>query len=90
MAIQIRTTLEEPETTAFVPHKPARPDKAEGGKPFRIVSDYEPAGDQPQAIAELVEAARSGEASQVLGASPGRARPSPWRRSSRHCSGPRS
>ena len=67
MAIQIRTSLEEPETSPrFVPHKPARPDKAEGGKAFKIVSDYEPAGDQPQAIAELVEAANSGEASQVL------------------------
>jgi excinuclease ABC subunit B len=67
MAILIRTSLEEPETAAtFVPHKPARPDKAEGGKPFRLVSDYEPAGDQPQAIAELVEAAENGEVSQVL------------------------
>ncbi|GAA4714456.1 excinuclease ABC subunit UvrB [Sphingomonas lutea] len=67
MAIQIRTSLAEPETgETFVPHKPARPDKAEGGKRFKIVSDYEPAGDQPTAIAELVEAAREGEKSQVL------------------------
>jgi len=67
MAIQIRTSLAEPETgEAFVPHKPARPDKAEGGKAFKIVSEYEPAGDQPQAIKELVEAAREGEKSQVL------------------------
>jgi excinuclease ABC subunit B len=66
MAIQIRTTLEEPDTAAFVPHKPARPDKAEGGKLFALVSDYSPAGDQPQAIAELVEQAKDGEKSQVL------------------------
>ena len=66
MAIQIRTTLDEPETTGFVPHKPARPDKAEGGRRFEIFSDYEPAGDQPQAIKELVEAAENGEVSQVL------------------------
>src|ERR687891_1537748 len=67
MAIQIRTSLAEPETApAFVPHKPARPDKAEGGKTLRIVSDYEPAGDQPAAIAELVEAARQEEQTQVL------------------------
>src|ERR687891_212095 len=67
MAIQIRTSLAEPETApAFVPHKPARPDKAEGGKLFKLVADYEPAGDQPQAIAELVEAAGNGEVSQVL------------------------
>src|SRR6185437_183069 len=67
MAIQIRTTLAEPETgEAFVPHKPARPDKAEGGKKFKLVADYQPAGDQPQAIKELVEAAEEGEQTQVL------------------------
>lgn len=67
MAIQIRTSLAEPETgQAFVPHRPNRPDKAEGGKPFRIVSDYEPSGDQPTAIAELVEAAEAWERDQVL------------------------
>jgi excinuclease ABC subunit B len=67
MAIQIRTSLAEPETgQTFVPHRPSRPDKSEGGKPFRLVSDYEPAGDQPQAIAELVQAAQAGERDQVL------------------------
>ncbi|HYZ49165.1 MAG TPA: excinuclease ABC subunit UvrB, partial [Sphingomonas sp.] len=67
MAIQIRTTLAEPETgETFIPHKPNRPGKSEGGKPFKLVSDYEPAGDQPTAIAELVEAARAGERDQVL------------------------
>jgi excinuclease ABC subunit B len=67
MAIQIRTSLAEPETgEAFVPHKPARPEKAEGGKTFVLKSDYEPAGDQPQAIKELTGAANEGERSQVL------------------------
>ena len=67
MAIQIRTSLEEPQSvTDFVPHKPLRPEKAEGGRAFELVSSYEPAGDQPQAIAELVEAANNGEVSQVL------------------------
>jgi len=67
MSIQIRTSLAEPETgEAFVPHKPARPEKAEGGRKFVIRSDYEPAGDQPQAIRELTEAASEGERSQVL------------------------
>jgi len=67
MAIQIRTSLAEPETgEAFVPHKPVRPEKAEGGKAFKILSDYDPAGDQPQAIKELTEAAAEGERSQVL------------------------
>jgi len=67
MAIQIRTTLAEPETDqTFVPHRPARPEKAEGGRPFRLVSDYQPSGDQPTAIAELVESANAGERDQVL------------------------
>ncbi len=67
MPIQIRTSLAEPETgQAFVPHRPNRPEKAEGGKAFKIVSEYEPSGDQPTAIAELVEAARGGERDQVL------------------------
>jgi excinuclease ABC subunit B len=67
MAIQIRTTLAEPETgEGFVPHRPARPPKVEGGKRFRLVSDYTPSGDQPTAIAELVGSARAGDKDQVL------------------------
>jgi excinuclease ABC subunit B len=67
MAIQIRTTLDEPETgQSFVPHRPERPEKSQGGKAFRLVSDYAPAGDQPTAIAELVAQARQGERDQVL------------------------
>jgi excinuclease ABC subunit B len=67
MAIQIRTSLAEPETgEEFKPHRPARPDKAEGGRRFELVTDYTPSGDQPTAIAELVESARAGEKDQVL------------------------
>jgi excinuclease ABC subunit B len=67
MSIQIRTSLEEPETGAeFVPHRPSRPPKAEGGKRFEIVSDYTPAGDQPTAIKELVEGINASERDQVL------------------------
>ncbi|MEO6582533.1 MAG: DEAD/DEAH box helicase family protein, partial [Sphingomicrobium sp.] len=67
MPIQIRTSLAEPEMAeTFVPHRPARPDKAEGGKPFVLSSEYEPAGDQPTAIRELTEAALGGEQNQVL------------------------
>ena len=50
----------------FVPHRPARPDKTEGGRRFIIASDFEPRGDQPAAIAELAAAARKGERDQVL------------------------
>jgi excinuclease ABC subunit B len=67
MAITIRTGLQEPETGKdFVPHRPQRPEKAEGGRPLRIVSEYQPSGDQPTAIAELVEQVRAGEQTQVL------------------------
>ncbi|WP_257548938.1 excinuclease ABC subunit UvrB [Sphingopyxis sp. DBS4] len=67
MAIQIRTSLDEIDTSAaYVPHRPARPDKVEGGKRFELVSDYQPAGDQPAAIRELVDTALAGERDQVL------------------------
>jgi excinuclease ABC subunit B len=63
----IRRGLSEPETDAsFVPHKPTRPEKAEGGKAFKLVSDYTPAGDQPAAIAELVAGVNAGDRDQVL------------------------
>lgn len=35
-------------------------------KPFKIVSNYQPAGDQPQAIASLLEGLNSGLARQIL------------------------
>src|SRR5215470_13336244 len=54
------------ELTAFVPHRPQRPEKSEGGRRFKLVSDYQPAGDQPEAIKELVEAAYANERDQVL------------------------
>ncbi|RSY87348.1 excinuclease ABC subunit UvrB [Sphingomonas koreensis] len=67
MTIQIRTSLAEPETgPGFVPHRPARPEKSEGGKAFKLVSEYTPSGDQPTAIRELTEAALAGERDQVL------------------------
>ena len=40
--------------------------RSEGGVPFDLVSEYEPAGDQPQAIEELNGALRQGERDQVL------------------------
>jgi excinuclease ABC subunit B len=63
----IRRGLEEPDTSgSFVPHKPQRPEKSLPGKRFVIQSDYEPAGDQPTAIADLVAAAKEGDKTQVL------------------------
>jgi len=48
------------------PHRPPRPEKSEGGKRFTIRSEFEPSGDQPTAIAELVAGVESGERDQVL------------------------
>ena len=65
--IIIRTSLDEIDTSSeFVPHRPARPEKAEAGKKFELVSDYQPAGDQPTAIAELVAGVQAQERDQVL------------------------
>ena len=50
----------------FVPYRPARPEKSEGGKTFKLVSDYTPAGDQPTAIQELVAGVETQERDQVL------------------------
>lgn len=67
MEIQIRRNLAEPETGEdFVPHRPARPEKLEGGRRFKLVTEYTPSGDQPTAIRELVDTARGGEKDQVL------------------------
>ncbi|TDR94650.1 excinuclease ABC subunit UvrB [Enterovirga rhinocerotis] len=50
----------------WTPHRPERPEKSEGGIRFKLVSDYQPAGDQPQAIRELVEGVKTHERDQVL------------------------
>jgi excinuclease ABC subunit B len=50
----------------WTPHRPPRPDKSEGGRRLIIKSDFEPKGDQPQAIAELVEGVRRNDRTQVL------------------------
>ncbi len=55
-----------PAFSGFAPRRPARPAKSEGGRPFRLVSDFEPQGDQPAAIAALTEGLRAGETDQVL------------------------
>ncbi len=54
------------EAGVWSPHRPPRPEKSEGGARFVIKSDFEPKGDQPRAIAELVEAIDRGERTQVL------------------------
>jgi excinuclease ABC subunit B len=51
---------------AWTPHRPERPAKSEGGVRFELVSDYQPQGDQPHAIEELVKGVNAGERDQVL------------------------
>jgi excinuclease ABC subunit B len=50
----------------WTPHRPPRPEKSEGGKRLIIKSDFEPKGDQPQAIQELVEGVKRSDRTQVL------------------------
>ena len=61
-----------------MPRKPANPPAPEAApstegrfvtfpdSPYQLWQPYPPAGDQPQAIAELVEGVQSGEAFQIL------------------------
>ena len=50
----------------WVPHRPPRPEKSEGGVPLKIVSEMTPKGDQPTAIKELVSGVEAQERDQVL------------------------
>src|SRR5208282_3417421 len=54
------------ERPPWTPHRPPRPEKSEGGRRLRVVSEFEPDGDQPQAIEELVKGVRGHERDQVL------------------------
>src|SRR5260221_7679733 len=50
----------------WTPHRPPRPEKSERGQPVVIKSEYEPKGDQPTAIRELVEGIARHDRMQVL------------------------
>ncbi|MFK5978644.1 MAG: excinuclease ABC subunit UvrB [Rhizobiaceae bacterium] len=50
----------------WVPHRPARPEKAEGGIAIEMVTEFKPSGDQPTAIKDLVEGLSETEQTQVL------------------------
>jgi excinuclease ABC subunit B len=54
------------ERPPWTPHRPERPQKSEGGRRFKVVSEYEPKGDQPEAIRQLVDGVSSHERDQVL------------------------
>jgi excinuclease ABC subunit B len=50
----------------WTPHRPPRPEKSEGGVRLVIKSDFAPKGDQPQAIADIVEGVQRQDRTQVL------------------------
>ncbi|MGB0921463.1 MAG: excinuclease ABC subunit UvrB [Alphaproteobacteria bacterium] len=50
----------------FVPTRPDRPEKSEGGRKFLLKSDFKPQGDQPRAIEDLVNGLNANERDQVL------------------------
>ena len=54
------------EQQLWTPHRPPRPDKSEGGKRLVIKSPFDPKGDQPQAIKDLVEGVKRHDRTQVL------------------------
>ncbi|MGE0039052.1 MAG: excinuclease ABC subunit UvrB [Xanthobacteraceae bacterium] len=53
-------------TKVWTPHRPPRPEKSEGGVRLVIKSEFEPKGDQPQAIRDLVEGVKRHDRTQVL------------------------
>jgi excinuclease ABC subunit B len=50
----------------WTPHRPERPEKSEGGIRIQMTSEFAPAGDQPTAIADLVEGVDRADRTQVL------------------------
>ena len=72
-----QTLLRPSPPVLFIPEKqPAKPLT----RRLKVVSDYEPNGDQPTAIAELVAGVRTDERNQVLLGVTGSARRSQWPR----------
>jgi excinuclease ABC subunit B len=55
-----------PDQMPMAQQTPQRRDKLEGGKSFILHTEFQPAGDQPTAIAELTSGINEGERSQVL------------------------
>jgi len=56
-----------PAMPLLMPYIQRRPELEPGAvKPFKLVSDYTPAGDQPEAIRQLIQGVEAGEHNQVL------------------------
>lgn len=65
------------------------PDARLSSSPLKVVSPFEPSGDQPEAIAALAKGVEDDLRYQTLLGVTGSARPSRWRRSSKRCRSPR-
>ena len=52
--------------TAPVTFIPEKPEPRKPLRPLRVVSEFEPSGDQPQAIRQLLAGIAAGERDQVL------------------------
>ncbi|MND24298.1 UvrABC system protein B [compost metagenome] len=50
----------------WTPHRPARPEKSEGGIAIQMESGFEPSGDQPTAIRDLISGLDDQDRTQVL------------------------
>ena len=50
----------------WVPHRPERPNKSEGGIALKMETEFKPSGDQPTAIRDLVAGVAEKERTQVL------------------------
>jgi excinuclease ABC subunit B len=50
----------------WTPHRPARPAKSEGGIAIEMESSFEPSGDQPTAIRDLISGLNDEDRTQVL------------------------
>ncbi|MCU0791067.1 MAG: excinuclease ABC subunit UvrB, partial [Nitratireductor sp.] len=56
----------DPNLKDWVPHRPPRPEKSEGGIALKMVTEFKPNGDQPTAIRDLVEGLGDQSQTQVL------------------------
>jgi excinuclease ABC subunit B len=50
----------------WTPHRPPRPDKTEGGQKLVLRAQFQPTGDQPRAVVDLVEGVKRQDRTQVL------------------------
>ena len=65
-AANVRVKCLDPVAGPTVSQGPLQPDRPDAERPFAVDAPFEPAGDQPEAIAELVEGFASGAEKQTL------------------------